>query len=249
MKEQLIIVNHIGTSFVTAIDNELRPLVREIEESLGCETVLSFSSKGAINKLIGKDVEVKYFYDLIRQVSENYRLITVLPTHIVGGADYQSIYDSIETMSKELQLRTNLQKIKLLEPLLIRKGNIQRLAKAINNLIADKNQHIIFVGHGTINESNSNYTKFIQAYKEISKNVSFLSLNESVHSILHQTPQEVLIFPLFAVNGYHMHKDVFSGDASVVNQLQEAGKIVDSFKNGLLSYSNIRKIYLDSLIH
>lgn len=249
MKEQLVIVNHIGTSVIKAVNNELMPFVREIKERLDCDTVLTFSSKRAINKLASKDIEVEYFYDLIRKVNKNYRFITVLPTHIVGGDDYQSIYKNIEIISKELEVKASSPKIKLIEPFLIRKNNIQQLAKVINNLITDKGQHVIFVGHGTKNESNNWYSKFIQAYKKISPRVSFLSLNESVHSILNQTPQEVLIFPLFAVNGYHMHKDIFSGDQSIVNQLREAGKIVSSCKNGLLSYSEVRKIYLDSLIH
>ncbi|WP_058485360.1 sirohydrochlorin cobaltochelatase [Defluviitalea phaphyphila] len=229
MKDELIIVNHIGTSNVDAIDNELKWIVKEIENEKNCEVALAFNSQYVINKLQKKNVQIKHVKDLLLEAVGNYYIIKILPIHLVEGIDYQRLKDVCERIYDNLYTRNTCSKIILIEFLLKDKKNVQSMTKIISDIVKEKDMHILFVGHGSLHDSEIYYRNFIDSYREINNRVSFMTLKTPISSILNEIPDEVVLFPLFTVSGHHMQKDIFEGEESIYNQLKKFGKKIHAY--------------------
>lgn len=249
MKDELIIVNHIGTSVEKVIDEELSLLVKDINEATHSKTILAFSSQRAIDKLEKKNICIEHIHDSILTAMGNYNVIKVLPTHLVGGGDYQRVKDFCEHASKDLNVGDFNSDIMLVESLLTLGKNVKNLAKIISELIEEENTYIMFVGHGTSHQSKEYYDHFIHEYKKISKDVYFVSLDTHIAKILPNLPDKVVLFPLFTVNGHHIQKDIFQGDKSIYRQLVDQGIQVYQYNKGLLSYDKVRKLYVESILN
>lgn len=233
MSDELIIVNHVGTSVIDAINNELNPLVDEIKAYTGKETILAFNSERAIKKLKNKDIHIEHINNLLTN-----RHIKILPTHLVGGNDFNILSDFIKNHCKNIQSN-----IKLLEPLLSSRKSSIELAKVISQLTKNYEGQIVFIGHGTSDDSNKYYYKFLEIYKEYNSNIKFMTLNDDINI----SSKKVFLFPLFSVNGHHLRKDIYEGENSIYNRLIMSGKDVKVLKNGLLGKKEIREIYLKQL--
>lgn len=236
MKENLIIVNHIGTSVVEAINQELSPLVNDVKKLTTGEVLLAFSSRKAIAKLLQKGIKVPHVEDVVKNSIENYS-IKILPTHLVGGDNYFEIENFI---NNNLLYEGNIQ---LVKPLLSNEENIKIFVNIINTLIRDNKSHILFVGHGTTHASNIYYDYFIEEYKKINENISFITLKTPTKNI----SGDILIFPLFTVQGHHLTRDIYSGEKSIYNCLNKENRKVDCFNRGLLAIPEIRKLYIEQL--
>ena len=248
MNDELIIVNHIGTSVVEVIENELELLVNDIKKATKQKTVLAFSSQRAIDKLEKKGIRIEHIHDVILSAMGNYRTIKVLPTHLVGGGDYQRVKAFCERAASQLDIGCVSSSIMLVESLLTDENKVQSLADIIQGLIKEKSIHVLFIGHGTLHQSAIYYERFMKEYRELNNQVSFMTLDNSVEQMVLDVPEEIVVFPLFTVNGHHIRKDIFEGDYSICQQLLKRGKVIHEYRNGLLFYENIRKLYVESVL-
>jgi cobalamin biosynthesis Co2+ chelatase CbiK len=58
---------------------------------------------------------------------------------------------------------------------------------------------------------------------------------------------EVHLFPLFTVGGYHLREDLFDSEDSIKNKLTDQGVHVITYEKGLLGYDEIRDVYLNQV--
>ncbi len=249
MKDELIIINHIGTSEIEAVANELMVLVEEVKEATGKATILAFSSQKAIDKLKEDHIEMDYMNDLILRELGNYTVITIMPTHLVGGSDYQRVKQFVQQVKNELDTGRKCSSIVLKEAFLTNDENVRKLALTIHKRIPKKDRHILFVGHGTLGASKMYYQEFIKTYRELNRNSSFMTLNTPIEDILVNIPNQVTMVPLFTTSGYHVKMDLFEGEQSIYKQLIKAGKEVTLYKESLLAQKEVREIYIHLLVN
>lgn len=247
VRDELIIVNHIGTSVESVIDDELGLLVEDIKKALTSDAILAFSSIRAIEQLAQKNIKIDHIYDSILWAASKYKVIKVLTTHLVGGLDYERVKSFCEEKAKEFIGHDMKTDTVLIQPLLTEIENILQLVYAIARVIQEQNMHILFVGHGTTHSSEKFYGYFIEAYKKIWPDISFITLNTNVEKEIKNLPKEMVLFPLLTVNGHHIQNDIFDGDNSIYNKLSKLGTKVYKYDRGLLSYEEIRKLYVNAL--
>jgi len=243
MKKNLIIVNHIGTSVVDTVKQELMVLVDDIKMSRPeSEVVLAFSSDRARRKLGTKGIDVMSMQRALEWgIESGFVQMTIMPLHVVGGFDYRNLSAVVETLNMNIDLK---------EPLLASSSSIIDVAKSIKQSLTPKDQEkmILLIGHGTEDSTNYLYTRLeAQLIKEGLKakvktlTTDFDRLVEAIEGYA------VVLYPLFTVSGYHVKKDVFDGDDSILNRLSNLGYDVTGYNQGLLAFDVIREVYLDKL--
>ena len=144
MKDSLIVVNHIGTSVVEVIEEELNTLINEIERSTGSQVVLAFSSQRAIDKLERKNVKIEHIHDAILRAAGVYKTIKVLPVHLVGGGDYERVKAFVENAEKTLFVGGVQTKILLIEALLADSNLVDALAEVLYQRVDQKDTYVLF---------------------------------------------------------------------------------------------------------
>ena len=243
MKNNLIIVNHIGTSVVDTVKHELMVLVDDIKKSRSeSEVVLAFSSDRARRKVGTKGIEVMSMQKALEWgIESGFRQITIMPLHVVGGLDYRNLSAVVETLNHNIDLK---------EPLLSSEESIIQVAKAIKQTLSPKDleKTILLIGHGTEDKTNYLYTRLeVQLIKEGLRarvrtlTTDFDQLVEAVDG------QSVVLYSLFTVSGYHVKKDVYDSDDSILKRLSNLGYDVTGYNQGLLAFDVIREIYLEKL--
>lgn len=248
MNKNLIVINHIGTSVVEVINKELQLLAMDIEMATEQKTILAFSSQRAIDKLLKKGIRIDHIHDVILSSVGDYKSIKVLPTHLVGGGDYQRVKEFCESASTQLDIGKVSTTISLVESLMTVESKVEKLASIIHGLIKEKNVYTLFVGHGTQHQSSKYYLRFMEAYGKLENQTGFMTLDDQLDQKILELPDEIVLFPLFTVNGHHIRKDIFEGESSISRQLAQQGKVIYEYKNGLLHYKEVRKLYVDSVM-
>lgn len=239
MLKKAIVVSHIGTSVLDVVENEIKVLVSELSDQSGINTVLAFSSKRAIKKLSKHNIDVAYIEEAIADLVAQGYSVTILPLHLVKGNDYLKLQDISRQYSDVL----------VLSPLLASDNNVNQLAKVVFEKIVEKCCPVLFVGHGTDNEHLHSYDKFLEAYKSLNNETYLMTLNSDIDKIVSKLPDEIVLFPLFSINGYHVSHDLFNKDDSIYHQINSSDIKVHQYKNGLISYPEVRKIYLNQALN
>ncbi|MFV0379732.1 MAG: sirohydrochlorin cobaltochelatase [Anaerorhabdus sp.] len=233
MKDELIILVHIGTSIESVLENELKLLKNDISDTSDADVVYAFSSLRSIRKLLAKGIKVNYFEDLIKETIDKYKKIRVVPLHVVGGNNYELI--------KSICLKyADQNKIKLYKPILQSAKYMQELASAISEIVSGE-ENILFIIHKTAKESLKFCESFIEYYKNFNIQSSYICLNDSLDKCL--SLDSVTLFPLLMISGYHVKKDIFDLEDSIYNTLVKNGVNTKVYNGGLLSHCSIRKIY------
>lgn len=243
MKKNLIIVNHIGTSVVDTVKHELMVLVDAIKQRHSeSEVVLAFSSDRAIRKVGSKGIEVMSIEGALEWgIESGFGHITIMPLHVVGGLDYRNLSALVDVLDHKIDLK---------EPLLGSSSSFVELTKAIKQTLSpeDLGKTILLIGHGTEDATN-------QMYKRLEAQLISEGLKAKVRTLTNGFDQfveaidgqSVVLYPLFTVSGYHVKKDVFDGETSILKRLSNLGYEVTAYKQGLLAFDVIRDIYLNKL--
>lgn len=226
----MILVNHIGTSVISSVENELMMLVKDIMSAVDEEVILTFNSERAIRKLKDKGILINTPSSILSETNETVR---ILPVHLVGGRD----------LAKLNQLSSD--HVEVLSPLLANEFDCLRLSQVILELI-DPEKALILVGHGTTDKSNQLYGLLEEVMKTHHKNTTIMTLDDDV-STYKSTNKEVILMPLFTVAGHHVQRDMFSAPTSFKNQLLEMGYKVTDINKGLLSYESVRQLYIKKI--
>lgn len=237
MKDELIIVNHIGTSVLEAIEQELMLLVDEIKAFTQKDTVLTFNSNRAISKLKSKGFCVPTLDEILKSAIGQYEHVTIVTMHLVGGLDFEGVLEQVACFKEQIA-------IKVLCPLLKDKYAFEALIEHMQKIIPNEETGLLVVVHGTGHGSQGYYLELYSALKVKKDKVYLLSLLDDCYNQLSTLPEKIFIFPLFTVTGHHVQKDLFDSEKSIYNILKDSNKEIAFWRNGLLSSPEIRAIYL-----
>ena len=243
MKKNLIIVNHVGTSVLETVKSELMVLVDSIKRRQPeSEVVLAFSSDRARRKVASNGINVMSIQRAIEWGIElGFAHISILPLHVVGGLDYRNLSAQVQVLGDRIDLKG---------PLLASSMSLSDVAQTIKKTLSsdDLDKTIILIGHGTEDSTNHLYNDLEDQLKKKGLKAKVRTLTTEFDDIVDTIDgQEVVLYPLFTVSGYHVKKDVFDGEDSISHRLSNLGYEVSAYKHGLLAFDEIREIYLNKL--
>ncbi len=184
---------------------------------------------------------------LDRLAAEGFARVTVQPTHVVAGEEYEKLAAVCESRAgcfKSLRIGA---------PLLASRedcrGVLRALAEAYAGLEPDA--ALVLIGHGSAHPAHAMYGLLEALAREEGRSHIFVGAVEAqpdaaaVCRALRETPcRRVLLAPLMVVAGDHAKNDIAGGDEeSWRSVFTRAGYAADYADRGLGEYEAIRRIY------
>lgn len=245
-----VLVVSFGTSYKETRDKTIGACEKKIHDCLSdYDFYHAYTSDKIIEKIKIKD---GIHIDTPKQSLENlykkgYQEVIVQSLHILCGEEYQELSEVVR------QYKSKFQKIVLGKPLLVDHENYDEVVEAIENQLPDlrENEALVFMGHGTMNQSNEQYSKIesmirshgINAY--VATLEGDLKLEQVIENLHCQNIRGVHLMPLMLVAGYHAVKDM-TGDKkdSWKNVLEGEGFEVKVHLQGLGENIKIQEIFV-----
>lgn len=264
MKEAILVVS-FGTGFPEAKQNSLDRITTDIVTAFPEIKVFeAFSSSIILKKLARENrpmQSVREAMDSIRQ--EGFLAVTVLPTHMIPGIEYQKIRDIL------LEYKDDFSKITLLPTVLQEEVDCRKIAELTTKILqipkTDKCENgcykeYVLMGHGTEDAANVRYIQMNEAFAALGfEHVRIASveakpdLADAVAAIekriaLNQKAQTlVALHPFMVVAGDHANNDMAGNEDSFKTQLEALGYGTQPIIKGLGEYDKFRQIYVDKL--
>ena len=153
--EKAILVTSFGTSHKDTREKCLDVIENKVKETYGKEKVERAYTSGIIRRIIEKREGIHIFDQkegLEALKNKGYNEIITMSLHILGGIEYSKLDDSYG---------------KVTEPLLKAEFNTR-----------ERNDAIVFMGHGTESAADSTYQKLQEEYIKAGKNNIFVATVE-----------------------------------------------------------------------
>ncbi|WP_238883531.1 sirohydrochlorin cobaltochelatase [Clostridium sp. YIM B02551] len=256
MKKAIIVLS-FGTSYLDALEKNIVPMEREVEERFGKEykVIRAFTSHKIIKKL-KKEHDISIFTPeeaLDSLLNEGYEEVTIQPLHIIPGQEF----DYIKKVANIYKCKFNY--LRVGRPLLYFQSDevnldYDDLVYAISNNLP-KNKWVILAGHGTHHPGNSCYGCFQNRLRDLDHgNIiiatieAYPSLENTIKYLKDRDIKSVVLAPFLLVVGDHARKDIFSKkEDSWASTLKGEGIEVEEFNVGLGEYEEVRSIYMKHL--
>ena len=251
-KKALLVVS-FGTSYndsrnitIGGIENALREAFPDYEVRR------AFTSQIIIDKLKDRDGIIidNVTEALDRAVADGVKNLVVAPTHLMSGYEYTDLKDELEKYKESFDSLT------LSDPLLTADEDYTAVAKAIMNKTAaydDGKTAIVFMGHGTEADSNSDYAKMQETLQGIDGAENYYigtveaspSVEDVMNAIAGKDYDHVVLEPLMVVAGDHANNDMAGDEEDSWKSLfEKEGYKVSCILDGLGQVSDIQQIYV-----
>ncbi|HLR22067.1 MAG TPA: sirohydrochlorin cobaltochelatase [Tissierellaceae bacterium] len=238
-----IIVASFGTSYEETRKKTIEKIEDKIKEEYKDDYVLgAFTSRMVINKLKEKDNlhilnEVEAIEDMKGKGIED---IYIQPTHIIEGHEYEKLTDL---------------GVKVGKPLLYSDLDYKTIVEDLDLGKLEKDQAIVFMGHGSDHIADKSYDKLQDRYNEIGKDKVFLAtvegsrtLEDIMKKLEEKDIKRVKLMPFMFVAGDHATNDMASNDEDSWKTILESnGYEVEVVLKGLGEYKVIQNLYLKHL--
>lgn len=241
MKNQLILINHIGTSDIKTLETELIPFVKTIEAMGVGKVVLTFNSKRAIAKLSVKGIEVPTLDEALVKQQANFDKVVVLPLHMVGGKDFDDVLKCVERIGGE--------HVTVTLPILQNTDQWPDLIQVIRKMMPADEKQILMVVHGSAHSSDHRYDVFKDAFEKtfVEEQINCFLYRLGDEDGLASLPDGLFMIPMFSVAGHHVKKDIFEDENSIYHQLLKRHKKVRYRAEGLLEDDAFQALYKNVL--
>lgn len=272
--ENEILVVSFGTSFNDSRVDDIKGIEDAIAEANPDWSVRrAFTAQIIINHVQARDNEWIDNMDqaLERAVANGVKNLIVQPTHLMHGAEYDELMESVEAY------RDQFETVSVAEPLLGEVGSDatvinkdkENVAKALTDaavkeagyenadLAAEDGTAFVFMGHGTSHTAKVSYSQMQSQMEALGYNNVFIGTVEgepeetSCEAVMDAVVQagytKVILRPLMVVAGDHANNDMAGDDEdSWLSVFQASGHFdsVDTQVVGLGSIDAIRQIYV-----
>lgn len=272
--ENEILVVSFGTSFNDSRVEDIKGIEDAIQEANPDWSVRrAFTAQIIINHVQARDEEFIDNMDqaLERAVKNGVKNLVVQPTHLMHGAEYDELMESMESY------RDKVETVKVAEPLLgeagedatvinadkeaVAKALTQEAVKTANydSLDAAKEDGVafVFLGHGTSHTAKVSYSQMQSQMEELGYDNVLIGTVEgepeetSCEAVIEAAAQagfkKVILRPLMVVAGDHANNDMAGEDEDSWISMFKASGSFDSVETqivGLGSIDAIREIYV-----
>ena len=264
-KKSAILVVSFGTSMPEArkaIDNLVSAAKSEFPS---VDVRLSFTSniiRRKIARELSDDIPTPT-EALARLNDEGYSYVTVAPTHMIPGEEYDELSEVVKAF-KNISGKFGFEEIHICRPFLDGVKECEAMSeillKRFSEQLKDKNTAIVLMGHGTPEHfANAQYLQLQLALNQRAYGKFFVGTVEaspSINDVLadlkrHPEIKKLVLSPLMIVAGDHANNDLAGEDDSDswINVLRKNGyKDISTYLVGLgedvnLAHEFVKKIY------
>lgn len=236
----------LAVSFGTTVSGEDEACIRPIEDRLreafpDHEIRRAFTSRGILGKLAQKGVFIENETDaIVRLRREGFEEITVVPTTVIPGGEYEKI-------------RAASSGCRLSEPLLCCADDLCWLSGLLSGIIAQEERPVLLMGHGTDHAADGIYA---QLQKALPPDAFLACLHggislESILPDLDRIPgRQLTLMPLMLVAGRHAREHLAgSGSDSWKRILEAWGFQAHVRMQGLGALEAVRSRFAEKAAH
>ena len=215
MKKAVLVVS-FGTSYKETREKTIGACEKKIKEGLKeYDFFRAFTSNIIIKKLKNRDgLHIENPIEILdRLYKEGYQEVIVQTLHIICGEEFNKLKKQVEGYKDKFE------KIMLGRPLLTYMEDYKEIVKAIENQIPnmDSQEVVVFMGHGTFNESHSTYSTLEYMLRDSGINAyvgTFQGYPDIEHVLIRlqaNNIKTVNLMPFMLVAGSHAINDM-AGD-------------------------------------
>lgn len=253
-RKKAILVVSFGTSYHDTRQKTIDKIEEDIKNAYPNHLVYhAWTSKMLINKLLKRDgMKIPTVSQAVEEmIQSGVNELVVQPTHIINGIEN-------EIMKKDvLEYKSHFERITFGDPLLTTSEDNIRVIEVLMKEYTDlqKDEALVFMGHGTTHYSNSVYAALDYTFKDLGYENVFLGTVEAYPSfdslrklIKSYNVSKIRLAPFMVVAGDHATNDMSGeNEDSWKNLLENNGYQVACHMKGLGEYQGIRQLYLDHL--
>ena len=217
MKKAILVVS-FGTSYKETRQKTIEACEKKIQTTFSDYKLYSaYTSDKIIQKISMREgIEVQNPIQALEQLhEEQYEEVIIQPLYIINGKEFDELAKQVHTY------QTKFKNIFLGEPLLSPKQNYDEVVKAIKYQlpVVNANEAIVFMGHGTLKNSNECY-KRLESHLKLKESMLILQRLKGslaymkLPSLQSTDTTTIHLVPLMLVAGYHVVKDMIGESAS-----------------------------------
>lgn len=249
MKKAILVVS-FGTTYENSLKNSIEALENDIRASFPEYDVFrAFTSSIVIKRLNERGISTDSVSEALEKLASNgYSSVTVQPTHIINGIEYEKMCSVCETFSSRFShICTGV-------PLFNSESDMEYVCQFFKNEFGTDSA-AAFMGHGTEHAANQLYSDFRTVCSKHGYNNMFTAtvegtpdINDLVSELKESAFRNVIITPLMLVAGDHACNDMAGNDDdSWLSILSSEGFSVTPVIKGLGEYAEIRRLYVSHL--
>ncbi len=270
--ENELLVVSFGTSYNDSRVEDIGGIEKALQEAYPDWSVRrAFTAQIIINHIQARDDEKIDNVDqaLQRAVDNGVKNLVVQPTHLMHGAEYDELMESVESY------KDNFDSVQVAEPLLGEVGDDASVinddkatvAEAVTNAAlsdagydsteaaAEDGTAFVFLGHGTSHEANVTYDQMGTQMETLGYSNVFIgtvegepedtAVDEVISKVKEAGYTKVVLRPLMVVAGDHANNDMAGSDSdSWKSKFEEAGFTVDTQISGLGRIDAVEQLYV-----
>lgn len=257
--KKAILVVSFGTTFPDTRKATIDSVTEKIRTAFPDYEVRQAFTSRIIIKRVQENEGIKYDTErqaLAKLQAEGYKEVIVQPLHMEAGDEY----DKVRRVVEAYQGTKAFDKLVLGRPILYYVGQeekpddymiaIKALQKQFPKL--DRNEAVVFMGHGGVHPSNAAYAALQMKIKDAGLNNAFIftvegypSFENLLGTLKANKIKKVTLMPLMVVAGDHANNDMAGNESdSFKSQLLAAGYKVDTYLHGLGENAAIQDIYV-----
>ena len=251
-KKEAVLVVSFGTSHQDTLEKNISAIEREIASKFPGITMHRAFTSGIIMKILKEkhNTAINNTAEALEHLAnEGYTHVTIQPTHIMNGDEYEKMCAQSAPYSNKFEISFG-------RPLLTTVEDYKNTASAVMASISvpEENEAIIFMGHGTGHYANAAYSQFEYILHDLGWKRAFVGTVEGYPELdevirrLKENPAicRVRLYPLMIVAGDHAKNDM-AGDEedSWKSILEQEGYKVSCVLQGLGEMQVIREIFAE----
>jgi sirohydrochlorin cobaltochelatase len=252
-KNKAILVVSFGTSYLDALDKNIRVIEDTIQDAYPDYKVYrAFTSKMIIKKLKSvHNLHIDTVPEAVeRMIKDGIHELVVQPTHIINGTENDIMLDEIR------QQQEHFTSIQFGMPLLSSTNDYFKVVDIIASQYKPSDSDVlVLMGHGTDHYANSTYPALDYTFKQQGYNNIFVGTVEGYPEIDNVValvnaykPAKVILLPLMLVAGDHAQNDMAGDDDDSWKVIfTEEGFEVETIIKGLGELKEIQELYLEHL--
>ena len=225
MKKAVLVVS-FGTTYEETRKKTIEVCEKKISLALSdYDFYRAYTSNRIIKKIKNRDgIEINNPLQVLEKLyEEGYKEVIVQPLHIICGEEYNKLKYEVE------KYRYKFKRIILGSPLLTCEDDYKEFVEAIINQIPKLcyDEAILFVGHGTLHESNLVYKDVENMLRDYGINAYIVTLegDKNIHHVIKNLKSEniqtINLMLMMLVVGYHVGKDIKGDKESSLKSILE----------------------------
>lgn len=250
--QKAILMVSFGTSHSDALEKNIVPIERQMEEAFPEYRVYRAFTSGMIKKILQKR-ENSFVFNvkeaMEQMLSDGVEQVIVQPTHIINGIENDRM------LSDLMEYTDRFEKIRVGSPLLT---SVEDYKKAIHAVMAEvrleEDEALVLMGHGTDHHANSAYPTLEYTFHALGYNQvlvgtveGFPDLRNVMTKLAVGGQKKVTLLPFMVVAGDHAKNDMAGEEDSWKEKLLVEGYEVKAVIKGLGEMKGIRNIYQEHI--